>query len=51
MTVARRYLSGGSDASTSTADAYQVVIHVDGAALSGGEGRSDLAVVIMTVKI
>jgi len=46
VTVARSYLSGGSEesAGTSTADAYQVVIHVDGAALTGGEGRSDLAV-------
>ncbi len=44
VAMARRYLSGGSEGSTSTADAYQVVIHVDGAALSGGEGRSDLAV-------
>jgi hypothetical protein len=46
VTMARRYLSGGSEgtAGTSTADAYQVVIHVDGAALTGGEGRSDLAV-------
>jgi hypothetical protein len=46
VAMARGYLSGGSEesAGTSTADAYQVVIHVDGAALTGGEGRSDLAV-------
>jgi hypothetical protein len=42
--VARSYLSGRSDGSASTADAYQVVIHVDRKALHGGEGRSDLAV-------
>jgi len=44
VTMARSYLNGGSDGSASTADAYQVVVHVDGAALHGGEGRSDLAV-------
>ncbi len=44
VTVARCYLSGESDGCASTADAYQVVIHVDGAALTGDEGRSDFAV-------
>ena len=46
MTMARSYLSGGSEgkAGTSTADAYQVVIHVDRKALTGSEGRSDLPV-------
>jgi hypothetical protein len=44
VTVARSYLSGGSDGCASTADAYQVVVHVDGTALNGGEGRSDVAV-------
>ncbi len=44
VTMARGYLSGGSEGSASAADAYQVVVHVDGAALTGGEGRSDLAV-------
>jgi hypothetical protein len=46
VTMAKNYLSGDPEgtAGTSTADAYQVVIHVDGAALTGGEGRSDLAV-------
>ncbi len=44
VAMARDYLSGGSEGSASTADAYQVVVHVDGAALTGGEGRSDLAV-------
>jgi hypothetical protein len=46
VTMARSYLSGGSEgkAGTSTADAYQVVIHVDRKALTGSEGRSDLPV-------
>jgi hypothetical protein len=44
VTMAKHYLNGGSDGSASTADAYQVVVHVDSAALHGGEGRSDLAV-------
>ncbi len=46
VAMARVYLNGSAEgtASTSTADAYQVVIHVDDAALHGGEGRSDLAV-------
>jgi hypothetical protein len=44
VSVARSYLAGGSNGCASTADAYQVVIHVDGEALNGGEGRSDLAV-------
>jgi hypothetical protein len=43
VTVARSYLSGGSEGCASTADAYQVVVHVDGSALNGGEGRSDVA--------
>ena len=47
VAIARSYLGGGSGESggaSSTADAYQVVVHVDGAALQGEEGRSDLAV-------
>ena len=45
--IARNYLSGGSDGrSASTADHYQVVIHTDHSALTGGltegTGRSDL---------
>ena len=44
LSIARSYLCGSSDASSSAADAYQVVVHVDGAALQGEEGRSDLAV-------
>jgi hypothetical protein len=48
VTVAKSYLEGGSQESTSTADHYQVVVHVDEAALHGGEGRADLP--IETVK-
>jgi hypothetical protein len=44
VTMAKNYLNGGSEGSASTAEAYQVVVHVDSAALHGGEGRSDLAV-------
>jgi len=44
LSMARSYLSGGAEGASSTADAYQVVVHVDGAALQGEEGRSDLAV-------
>jgi hypothetical protein len=44
VTMAKNYLNGGAEGSASTADSYQVVIHVDSAALQGGEGRSDLAV-------
>ena len=44
VAMAKNYLNGDSEGSGSTADAYQVVIHVDGTALTGGEGRSDLAV-------
>jgi hypothetical protein len=43
--IVRTYLDGGSTAagesSTSTADRYQVVVHVDEAALRGGVGRAD----------
>lgn len=51
VAVARAYLDGGSQqgvSASSTADHYQVVVHVDEAALRGGEGRSDLP--IETVK-
>jgi hypothetical protein len=44
LSIARSYLCGSSGGSSSTADTYQVVVHVDGAALQGEEGRSDLAV-------
>ena len=42
-TLAKGYLSGGAREGASAADGYQVVVHVDGVALEGGEGRSDLA--------
>ena len=42
--LARSYLAGESCARTSSAEAYQVVVHVDGTALCDGEGRADLPV-------
>jgi len=46
VALARHYLSGESADQAGkghrAADAYQVVVHVDAAALSGREGRSDL---------
>jgi hypothetical protein len=42
--IAKDYLAGGSDASGSSAEHYQVVVHVDAPALEGGEGRSDLPI-------
>src|SRR5688572_24110777 len=42
--IVRTYLDGGSPASetsSSTADRYQVVVHVDEAAIHGGVGRAD----------
>jgi hypothetical protein len=43
--IVRTYLGGGStgpnDSAGSTADRYQVVVHVDEAALHGGAGRAD----------
>jgi hypothetical protein len=45
VAIVRAYLEGGSAeaaaASASTADRYQVVVHVDEAALHGGAGRAD----------
>jgi len=43
VAMAKSYLSGGAEHGCS-ADSYQVVVHVDGTALQGGEGRSDLPV-------
>jgi len=59
VALAKGYLGGGSRGEregqregectravrgrASTAEVYQVVVHVDGTALQGGEGRSDLA--------
>ncbi len=39
--IARSYL-GGADAGGSSADHYQVIVHIDEGALRGGEGRADL---------
>ena len=50
VAVARAYLAGGGGAdgteraSASSADHYQVVVHVDESALRGGAGRADLPV-------
>ena len=44
VSIARHYLSGGSEGCKGTGDDYQVVVHVDGAALRGEEGRADLPV-------
>jgi len=43
VTVAKTYLDGGTTSGTdsSAADRYQVVLHVDEAALHGGAGRAD----------
>jgi hypothetical protein len=43
VAVAKAYLDGGGAEGTgATADHYQVVVHVDEKALSGGPGRADL---------
>lgn len=42
VAIAQAYLAGGADEGmASTADHYQVVVHVDEAALHGGAGRAD----------
>ena len=43
VAVAKSYLAGQCDEST-TADRYQVVVHVDEKSLRGGVGRSDLPI-------
>jgi hypothetical protein len=48
VAIAKRYLEGGEVSSSSTADRYQVVVHVDEKSLRGGLGRADLP--IETVK-
>ncbi|HEY9182354.1 MAG TPA: DUF222 domain-containing protein, partial [Gammaproteobacteria bacterium] len=48
VAVAKAYLDGGGDREGSTADHYQVVVHVDEKSLRGGAGRADLP--IATVK-
>ncbi len=42
--LARAYLGGGQHGATAAADHYQVVVHVDDAALRGGPGRADLPI-------
>lgn len=42
--VARSYLAGDASSPTSSADHYQVVVHVDESALRGGAGRADLPI-------
>ncbi|HWM27423.1 MAG TPA: DUF222 domain-containing protein, partial [Woeseiaceae bacterium] len=44
VAMARAYLSGGGQASGGTSDHYQVTVHVDRAALVGGQGRSGLPI-------
>lgn len=46
VAMAKHYLSGGSrkGKSSSTADHYQVVVHVDQSALESSEGRADLPI-------
>jgi hypothetical protein len=44
VTMARAYLTGHREASTSTSEGYQVTVHVDRAALADGRGRSGLPI-------
>lgn len=44
VAMAKEYLSGNADAPAGTPDHYQVVVHVDQAALTGGRGRSGLPI-------
>ena len=44
VAVAKGYLEGSASESSSTADHYQVVVHVDEQSLRGGVGRSDLPI-------
>ncbi|HEY9183414.1 MAG TPA: DUF222 domain-containing protein, partial [Gammaproteobacteria bacterium] len=44
VAVARSYLDGGTDRDGSTADRYQVVVHVDEKSLRGGIGCSDVPI-------
>ena len=40
--ICKGYLTGTRETRTSSADTYEVVVHVDAEALTGGKGRSDL---------
>ncbi|MDX1435097.1 MAG: DUF222 domain-containing protein, partial [Gammaproteobacteria bacterium] len=42
--LAQCYLTGGGEGATGTPDSYQVIVHVDAAALRGEEGCSDLPI-------
>jgi hypothetical protein len=42
VAVAKAYLGGGDEQGSATADHYQVVVHADATALTGGTGRSEL---------
>jgi hypothetical protein len=44
VAVAKTYLEGSPSESSSAADHYQVVVHVDEQSLRGGVGRSDLPI-------
>ena len=44
VTMAKSCLSGQRDSSTASFDNYQVTVHVDRSALSGGNGRSGLPI-------
>jgi hypothetical protein len=44
VAIAKSYLGGGSSEDGATADHYQVVIHADAKALTGGVGRADLPI-------
>ncbi len=44
VAMAQSYLAGGTEKTTSTADHYQVVVHVDESALRDEGGKSDLPI-------
>jgi hypothetical protein len=44
LAVAKAYLAGDAAEASSTADHYQVVVHVDEQSLRGGAGRADLPI-------
>jgi hypothetical protein len=44
VSIAKTYLEGSASESSSTADHYQVVVHVDDKSLRGGVGRADLPI-------
>jgi hypothetical protein len=44
VAIAKAYLAGGEASTSSAADRYQVVVHIDEKSLRGGLGRADLPV-------